>query len=83
MRRSLARLARLLIGDKKAEVAPLFAVHLSLEKSGRVELRPDVQVTPVYGFSGYKIRFQDTLTPSCNGSVRNRCALRGTFYDGH
>ncbi len=45
MRRSLARLAKLLIGDRKAEVAPLFAVQLSLEKSGRIELRPDVQVT--------------------------------------
>ncbi|BDA42104.1 Dynein heavy chain 2, axonemal [Coccomyxa sp. Obi] len=45
MRRSLARLAKLLIGDKKAEVAPLFAVQLSLEKSGRVELRPDVQLS--------------------------------------
>ncbi|CAL8461618.1 g1149 [Coccomyxa elongata] len=43
MRRSLARLAKILIGDKKAEVAPLFTVQLSLEKSGRVELRPDVQ----------------------------------------
>ncbi len=44
VRRSLAKLARLLLGDKKAEVQPLFSVRLSLEKSGRVELRPDVQV---------------------------------------
>ena len=44
VRRSLAKLARLLLGDKKAEVQPLFGVRLSLEKSGRVELRPDVQV---------------------------------------
>lgn len=44
VRRSLSRLARLLLGDKKADVQPLFAVRLSLEKSGRVELRPDVQV---------------------------------------
>ncbi len=47
MRRVLARLAKLLIGDKKAEVAPLFTVQLSLEKSGRIELRPDVQVAPL------------------------------------
>ena len=46
MRRVLARLAKLLIGDKKAEVASLFTVQLSLEKSGRIELRPDVQVAP-------------------------------------
>ncbi|KAK9909936.1 hypothetical protein WJX75_009720 [Coccomyxa subellipsoidea] len=43
VRRSLSRLARLLLGDKKADVQPLFAVRLSLEKSGRIELRPDVQ----------------------------------------
>jgi hypothetical protein len=48
VRRSLSRLARLLLGDKKADVQPLFAVRLSLEKSGRIELRPDVQV----GFPG-------------------------------
>lgn len=44
MRRSLTKLARLLIGDKKTEVQPVLAVALVLEKSGRIEIRPAVTV---------------------------------------
>lgn len=49
VRRSLSRLTKLLIGDRKSEPQPLFAVRLSLERSGRIELRPDVQVQPCTG----------------------------------
>ncbi|KAK9846646.1 hypothetical protein WJX81_008333 [Elliptochloris bilobata] len=43
VRRSLAELARLLAGDKRAEIAPLFTVALALERTNRIELRPTVQ----------------------------------------
>ena len=43
VRRSLAELARLLAGDKRAEMAPLFTVALALERTNRIELRPTVQ----------------------------------------
>jgi dynein heavy chain len=46
VRRSLAELARLLAGDKRAEVAPLFTVALALERTNRIELRPTVQARP-------------------------------------
>ena len=44
VRRSLAALMRALVGDRRAEVAPLLAVSLTLERNGRVEMRPAVQV---------------------------------------
>lgn len=43
VRRSLAELARLLAGDKRAEMAPLFTVALALERTNCIELRPTVQ----------------------------------------
>lgn len=43
VRRSLAELARLLAGNKRVEVAPLFTVALALERTNRIELRPTVQ----------------------------------------
>ena len=46
VRRSLAELARLLAGDKRTEVAPLFTVALALERTNRIELRPTVQARP-------------------------------------
>jgi hypothetical protein len=37
-------LSKILVGDKKAEVPPLFSVILTLEKNQRIELKPTVQV---------------------------------------
>ena len=56
VRRSLSELARLLVGDKRAEVAPLFTVALAVERTNRIELRPTVQVRrkPLQGCSPAK-----------------------------
>ena len=44
VKRSLQELSRVLNGDKKTEVVPVFNVMLVLEKTNRVELKPTVQV---------------------------------------
>ncbi|KAK9823872.1 hypothetical protein WJX72_006072 [[Myrmecia] bisecta] len=43
VKKSLAELSRVLNGDKKTEVIPIFNVTLVLEKTNRVELKPTVQ----------------------------------------
>ena len=45
VKRSLQELSRVLNGDKKTEVVPVFNVMLVLEKTNRVELKPTVQVS--------------------------------------
>jgi dynein heavy chain len=37
-------LSRLLNGDNKTEVMPIFAVTMTLERTNKVELRPTIQV---------------------------------------
>lgn len=41
---AVAEVAALLIGNKKADLPPVFAVTLVLEKNNRIELKPTVQV---------------------------------------
>ncbi len=43
VKRSLQELSRILNGDAKTEVLPVFRVTMVLEKSNRVELRPTIQ----------------------------------------
>jgi hypothetical protein len=43
VKRSLQALSRLLNGDSKTEVLPLFRVTMVLERNARVELRPTIQ----------------------------------------
>lgn len=43
VKRSLQALSRLLNGDSKTEVMPLFRVTMVLERNARVELRPTIQ----------------------------------------
>jgi dynein heavy chain len=43
VKKSLQELSRLLNGDKKTEVIPIFNVMVFLETKNRVELRPNVQ----------------------------------------
>lgn len=43
VKRSLQELSRLLNGDKKTEVQPIFHVTMVLEKSNKVELQPTLQ----------------------------------------
>ncbi len=51
VRRSLQELTRLLNGDKRTEVVPIFTITLVLEKNNRVELKPTVQVMDKEGCS--------------------------------
>lgn len=60
VKRSLAELSRVLNGDKKTEVVPIFTVTLVLDKSNRVELKPTVQVRYVMIV---QVPFQDPLPP--------------------
>ena len=46
VKQSVAKIAKGLVGDKKSEVLPLFAVTLVLDKNQRIELKPTVQVQP-------------------------------------
>lgn len=45
VKQSVAGIARVLIGDKRAELVPLFSVTLVLETNHRIELKPTVQVS--------------------------------------
>ena len=44
VKQSVAKIAKAVVGDKKSEVLPLFAVTLVLDKNHRIELKPTVQV---------------------------------------
>ena len=44
VKRSLQELSRVLNGDNKTEVVPVFTVTINLGKTNRVELKPTVQV---------------------------------------
>ena len=45
VKRSLQEMSRVLNGDNKTEVVPVFTVTIVLGKTNRVELKPTVQVT--------------------------------------
>ena len=47
VKRSLQELSRVLNGDNKTEVVPVFTVPINLGKTNRVELKPTVQVALV------------------------------------
>ena len=44
VKRSLQEMSRVLNGDNKTEVVPVFTVTIVLGKTNRVELKPTVQV---------------------------------------
>lgn len=44
VRHSLGELLRALVGDRRSEAHPLLGTALFLERNGRVEMRPGVQV---------------------------------------
>ena len=44
VRHSLGELLRGLVGDRRSEAHPLLSTALFLERNGRVEMRPAVQV---------------------------------------
>lgn len=43
--RSVGSISKLLVGDKKTDLSPLFIVTLVLDTNQRIELKPTVQVT--------------------------------------
>ena len=82
VRRSLAELARLLAGDKRAEMAPLFTVALALERTNRIELRPTVQAhsnghLPLWRpgrYSVTKCRLNSVLAADVHDSRARSCS---------